>query len=177
MLLTAAPRRAEGEVRASRAAEPALRRLQRVHGNQAVRRMLAADADQPAPAATAAAIEVARGGGEALDPGARRSMEHGFGADFGSVRVHTGPQAAALSRALDARAFTTGSDVFFGESQYRPGTPSGRELIAHELAHVVQQGGAAPAGPLMVGSATDPAEREADAVARQIVAAEHEAGS
>src|SRR3954451_11440659 len=69
----------------------------------------------------------------------RRFMEARFGADFGDVRVHTGPAAAALCRALDARAFTLGRDVVFGAGQYAPARPAGRRLLAHELAHVLQQ--------------------------------------
>ena len=56
--------------------------------------------------------------------------------------MHTDDGAAALDRAVSARAFTTGSDIYFAHGEYRPGTPDGDELIAHEVAHVVQQRGA-----------------------------------
>jgi len=82
-----------------------------------------------------------RGRGSTLDGGVRQFMEPRFGADFSSVRVHTNPQADTLNRALSARAFTTGRDIFFRSGEYRPGSASGRELIAHELTHVVQQSG------------------------------------
>lgn len=91
----------------------------------------------------ARSIQSAKGGGQPLHDGVRSSMEQGFGADFGGVRVHTGGQADALNRSLNARAFTTGNDIFFGKGQYNPGSSGGQELIAHELTHTVQQGAAA----------------------------------
>ena len=90
----------------------------------------------------ARSIESAKGGGAPLHDGVRSSMERGFGADFGGVRVHTGGQADALNRSLNAKAFTTGKDIFFGNGEYNPGSTGGQELIAHELTHTVQQGGA-----------------------------------
>ncbi|WP_089810106.1 eCIS core domain-containing protein [Halogeometricum rufum] len=81
----------------------------------------------------------ASGGGEPIPPSVRAFFEPRFGRDFGHVRLHTGGRAAAASEALDARAFTYGSDIYFGANQYDSETSSGRELIAHELAHVEQQ--------------------------------------
>jgi hypothetical protein len=136
-----------------------------------VQRLLAGR-ESDAPASLAPSVErgigAARGGGAGLDGGARERMETAFGADFGGVRVHTGAEAGTLSRSLGARAFTTGSDVFFAQGEYRPGTESGDRLIAHELAHVVQQGGRAGAGPLTVGAPGDAHEREADAAASAV---------
>jgi len=66
-------------------------------------------------------------------------MEKAFGTGFSDVRMHTGPRAADLSQSLGARAFTVGNHVAFGAGEYQPGTPVGDALIAHELAHVVQQ--------------------------------------
>jgi hypothetical protein len=86
------------------------------------------------------------GGGKALEPHTRSEMERGIGADFSNVRVHTGAQASQLNRSISARAFTRGKDVFFAGGQYNPGSSAGKRLIAHELTHVVQQGGAAQAG-------------------------------
>lgn len=87
-------------------------------------------------------IESAKGSGQPLHDGVRSSMEGAFGADFSGVNVHTGPQSDALNRSLNARAFTTGKDIFFGKGQYNPGSSGGQELIAHELTHTVQQGAA-----------------------------------
>ncbi|MDQ4048465.1 MAG: DUF4157 domain-containing protein, partial [Actinomycetota bacterium] len=67
-------------------------------------------------------------------------------------------------------AFTVGSDVFFAAGEYRPGTPAGDELIAHELTHVVQQRGAPLSGPLTVSQPGDALEREAEALARDLPA-------
>lgn len=75
------------------------------------------------------------GNGSPLNPDTRRTMEQRFGADFGGVRVHRGPAADEANRALGARAFTRGSDVYLG----RGASPDDPELIAHELTHVVQQ--------------------------------------
>lgn len=91
-------------------------------------------------------IEQRRGQGQPLDRGMACAMGRYFESDFSRVRVHTGPEADTLNRSLNARAFTTGSDIFFGKEQYNPRSSSGQELIAHELTHVVQQGGAGAQG-------------------------------
>ena len=70
-------------------------------------------------------------------------MEDGFGADFSRVRVHTDGAANDVNRRIQAHAFTTGSDIFCGKGRYAPSSLGGQELLAHELAHVVQQGAAA----------------------------------
>ena len=85
-----------------------------------------------------------RAPGQPLDGGARAFMESRFGHDFGGVRVHTDSSAAASARAVGAQAYTVGQNVVFGEGRYAPGTAAGKTLIAHELAHVVQQQGAVP---------------------------------
>jgi hypothetical protein len=115
-------------------------------------------------------IEGARGAGKPLDSDVRRHMEGAFGADFSAVRVHDGDQADVLNRALSSRAFTTGTDIFFRRGDYDTAGSAGRELIAHELTHVLQQGGLQR--KLVVGGADDPAEREADDLARQVVSGE-----
>ncbi|MFW6063008.1 MAG: DUF4157 domain-containing protein, partial [Chloroflexota bacterium] len=94
-------------------------------------------------AATEQSIRQARGNGQRMPTSVRRSMERAFGADFGNVRVHTGSQSDRLNRAISARAFTTGSDIFFRQGAYDPHSRSGQQLLAHELTHVVQQGSAA----------------------------------
>lgn len=77
--------------------------------------------------------------GQLLDRGTRTFMEKRFAHDFSDVRVHTDPQAADSARAVNALAYTVGSDVVFGASGYQPQTNSGRRLLAHELTHVIQQ--------------------------------------
>jgi len=98
-------------------------------------------AGQPAVTSnTATDIRNSMTGGSPLPSGVRQFMEPRFRADFSNVKVHTSEQAARLSNRLDARAFTVGSHVFFGRDQFRPESEPGRELIAHELTHTIQQG-------------------------------------
>lgn len=92
-------------------------------------------------------------------------MEPRFEYDFSRVRVHTGAKAAESARAVNALAFTVGSDIVFGDGLYAPDTASGRKILTHELTHVVQQGGASPPGPILIGPADDPQERHAERVA------------
>ena len=80
-------------------------------------------------------------GGQKLDTGIQAKMESGTGHSFDNVRVHTDSKADALSSSLGARAFTTGTDIFFKQGQYNPGSDEGQKLIAHEATHVIQQGG------------------------------------
>jgi hypothetical protein len=157
-----------------------LLQLQRQYGNRYVQRMLIRARKETGDAVIDPAVELAiaraRGGGQGLDSGVRRQMEQAFGSDFGGVRVHTGPEAHALNKTLNAVAFTTGQDIFFRDSAYNPGSRPGKELLAHELTHVVQQGGPAVQGKLTLGPAGDRYEQEADLVAK-IVTADIEATS
>ncbi len=86
-------------------------------------------------------IESRRGGGSALPATVRRRLESGFGGSLADVRIHTDGEAARLSRAVSARAFTTGKDIFFGAGEFRPDTPEGEHVLAHEVAHTRQPGG------------------------------------
>ncbi len=108
-----------------------------------------------------------RGKGQPLPVDIARSMGEAMGVDLSDVRVHTGPEPAELARSVQATAFTQGSDIYFGADTYAPRTPSGQRLLAHELAHTAQRGGAdggVGVGPI-IGRAADPAEAEADRVA------------
>jgi hypothetical protein len=87
-----------------------------------------------------ASIERERGNGLPLSDVIRGPMERAFEADFSGVKVHTDTEADIMNRQLNARAFTTGQDIFFREGEYSPSSSSGQKLIAHELTHVVQQG-------------------------------------
>jgi hypothetical protein len=86
-------------------------------------------------------VGASAGAGRPLDPPTRSLMETTFGHDFGRVRIHADGEAAGAARSLDARAFSVGSHVVFGADEYRPASREGRRLLAHELAHVVQQSG------------------------------------
>lgn len=79
------------------------------------------------------------GAGEPLAPTTRNFFESRFGTSLRDVRIHTGDESARLNTDVSAQAFTLGNDIFFGSNQYQPDTVSGRHLIAHELAHVLQQ--------------------------------------
>jgi hypothetical protein len=112
-------------------------------------------------------INTSRGGGTSLDTGVQSRFSESLG-DLSDVRVHTDDRSDQLNRSVSARAFATGTDVFFARGEYSPGSASGDRLIAHELAHVVQQRGAPAGGPLTVSNPGDALETEADAVANQI---------
>jgi hypothetical protein len=84
-------------------------------------------------------LHTSLGSGATLSAQLRSRMESGFGANFANVRVHADTHAAQLSYELDAHAFTYGNDIFFGAGEFQPATPPGQRLLAHELAHVVQQ--------------------------------------
>jgi hypothetical protein len=98
------------------------------------------------PQATREARRGFAGNGVPLGGAQQSYFQARFGWDFGSVRVHAGPDAASAADRLGARAFTAGRDIAFGSGEYAPGTEDGQRLLAHELAHVVQQsrGGPAP---------------------------------
>ncbi len=88
-----------------------------------------------------AKIQRSRGGGQPLAGELRAKIENAFGANFSGVRVHTDSQSDLLNRSIQARAFTTGQDVFFRQGEYNPSNQGGQELLFHELTHVVQQNG------------------------------------
>lgn len=109
--------------------------------------------------------------GHTLDSGTRSFMESRFGHDFSGVRVHTDSRAAESARSVNALAYTVGRDVVFGTGQYQPEGMTGKRLLAHELTHVVQQGGKAPAkSSLVISPPATSAEREADDVSERILA-------
>ncbi len=86
-------------------------------------------------------LEANRGGGSPLPNETRAFMEPRFKADFSAVRVHADGQAADLSRSVQAQAFAHGNDIYFNEGKFSPGTDAGKQLLAHELTHTIQQGG------------------------------------
>jgi hypothetical protein len=120
-----------------------------IHETKAEKRIPPVKAKAPAPGhplnglgnqdAGRLLAEPGAGKGKALDSGARARMESGFGANFSRVRVHTDAETAKQAGQLDASAFTAGEHIGFAGGQYRPGTPFGDALLAHELAHVLQQ--------------------------------------
>jgi len=111
----------------------------------------------PAVAAdTQSSIRSKTSGGQPLSTEARSYMEPRFNADFSNVRIHSDPESAGLSNQLSARAFTYQNHVFFSRDQYQPGTSEGKQLLAHELTHTIQQGHAIQRSPQVTTTATPP---------------------
>jgi hypothetical protein len=81
-----------------------------------------------------------KGSGSTLDKSTRSEMESAFGADFGNVKIHTNSAAVNMSKDLHAQAFTHGSDIYFNEGKFNTSTAFGKNLLAHELTHTLQQG-------------------------------------
>lgn len=109
-----------------------------------------------------------RGKGSGVPDGIRGKMEAATGADLSHVRVHEGAEADTLNRQLTAKAFTTGSDIFLRADS----KPSDSQLMAHELAHVVQQSSgraSSGGGGMTAGAANDPLEAEADSLANAVL--------
>jgi len=155
--------------------EAALARVGSAVGNRGLSRIVGAMRDGEGILAgglvhpdVEAAIAAASGGGTRIHAGVAADVGGAYGQPLGDVRVHHDEHAAALSRAVSARAFTVGNDIFFGAGEYRPDSAGGRELVAHELAHVVQQRGAPNTGPLIVSQPGDTLEREAETAARNL---------
>lgn len=111
--------------------------------------------------------EVLDSPGERLDRTTRSFMESRFRHDFAGVRIHTGPRASESAHAVDALAYTVGRDIVFGAGAYAPSSAAGRRLLAHELAHTLQQQtpSAAVSSDLQVQPAAGAPEHNADAVA------------
>ena len=126
-------------------AQHSLLQLQQQYGNQYVQRVVElakqGNGQTEVNPEVETAIERQRSTGHGLDKQVQGQMESAFGVDFSSVRVHTGTEADSLNQVLQARAFTTGRDIFFRRGEYNPGSYQGKELLAHELTHVVQQTG------------------------------------
>jgi hypothetical protein len=163
--------------------------------NEASRQRNAARNREDGPAGDAGVPDAVRSiissPGRSIDEPIQREMETKMGADFGDVRIHTGPNAASAAESICAKAFTVGNHIAFNRGEYEPGTDGGKKLIAHELAHVRQQttgqvsllpkakretpdGGIIGDGvhiqpELKLSSPDDPAEKEAERIAEQVV--------
>ncbi len=142
-------------------------------GNRTVQRLLLqrqGDAPYTLDDETAGQIARERGNGAPLDSKLQMQMSDQLGFDLRSVRVHTSSAADALNQQINAKAFTTGQDVFFRSGAYNPQSTSGKELIAHELTHVVQQGSGEVQnqGGMTVNAPGDRFEQEADNVSKEV---------
>jgi Domain of unknown function (DUF4157) len=133
------------------------------------------DADHVEREAPRQVSDVLRAPGERLEPRVRAEMEARFAHDFANVRVHRDAASAGSARSLDADAYTVGPHVVFARGRYAPGTEPGKRLLAHELAHTMQQPSLAQAGPVVVSD--DAAlERDADVAAARGIAPALRAG-
>ncbi|MEO5564927.1 MAG: DUF4157 domain-containing protein [Chitinophagaceae bacterium] len=86
-------------------------------------------------------VSSSKGRGESMDDGTKSFMESRFGTDFNGVKIHNDTESIQMNRELSAKAFTVGSDIYFNEGQYQPHSSEGKNLLAHELTHTIQQGG------------------------------------
>jgi hypothetical protein len=168
---TAAAARTAAQVRGASATHPLLR-LQQAYGNRFVQQWVRSQRAARAGGGPGLQqdIQRARGGGQPLPGHVRAPMEQALAADFSHVRLHTDGEADRLSRGLSAQAFTTGQDIFLRRSQAGWASAAGRELIAHELTHVVQQRAVTPGAAPALGRPHDHHEREADSTARAVAA-------
>ncbi len=112
--------------------------------------------------------------GQPLDPEARRVLEPNFGYNLSTIRIHADDEADRLTSSVDARAFTSGSDIYFSHGAYQPSSPRGLHLLAHEATHVMQQqAGDVPGTPhesgLRVSDPTDEFERAAHRTADRLL--------
>jgi predicted secreted Zn-dependent protease len=133
------------------------------NGSKRLNRHESGDAPARAQEVNADVAAVTRGSGQSLDAETRAFMEPRFGFDFSRVRIHSDEQSAETAESVGARAFTFGSHVVFGRGHYAPQTTEGQHLIAHELAHVVQQGatgGGTVRQRSVIARAVDPSKAE-----------------
>lgn len=123
-------------------------------GNEPRKTRLTRDGRAAVSMVQPAVDDVLRSPGKPLDTPTKTFMERRLGYDFSRVRVHSDVNAAAAAQAVQARAFTFGRDVVFGAQEYRPGTTKGKQLLTHELVHVVQQAQSRPVVQRQVGGNT-----------------------
>ncbi len=142
---------------------PSVIHLQRAAGNASVAQLLGDENDAEASPVKEV---VGKGGGSSMDDATRGFMESRFGQDFGDVRIHTDSKASDSARSVNAQAYTVGSDIVFQSGKFQPDSNDGKQMLAHELTHVVQQrngpvsGSPAPGG-INISHPSDPFEQEA----------------
>ncbi|MEV6491927.1 DUF4157 domain-containing protein, partial [Actinoplanes sp. NPDC051633] len=154
--------------------EDGLSYLQSTGGNAMVLRLLRSGSGGGTADELAERLQGRLGSGENLAEDVRERFAPGLGAPLSDVRVHRDAAAADMAADVGAKAFTAGSDVFFGAGQYAPDTPQGAHLIAHELVHTTQP--AATGSGLTVSGPTDSAEVAAESAARTLTSGGHTTG-
>jgi hypothetical protein len=144
----------------------ALLSLQRLAGNASVSSLMGEEIEESSPVREV----VSSGGGVPLESSTRSDMESRLGHDFTDVRIHTGPKANESARAINAQAYTVGTNVVFQTGKFAPDTPTGMHTLAHELTHVVQQrngpvAGAPAPGGIRLSDPSDAFEQAAERTA------------
>src|SRR6266545_2269080 len=139
---------------------PALALLHRAIGNRAVGALIQRTRETPDSGLPREQPTGVDSPGRPLDMPVRRALEAGYRTDLSGVRIHTDEAAAGAAHSLGAKAFAVGNEIWFGRGQYRPRRQQGRYLLAHEVAHTIQQRGLQRTwtDPLRVGAPNDPAE-------------------
>ncbi len=121
-------------------AEETVQRMEAEEDEELIRTKEAPGAGPSLTAGSESAVQSLRGGGSPLTASERAFFEPRFGRSFEHVRIHHGPAADGAAKSINARAFTFGRDIAFAREEFRPGSPEGHRLMAHELAHTMQQG-------------------------------------
>ncbi len=85
-------------------------------------------------------LKKTKGGGNPMSKAIKLEMENAFGADFSTIRIHTDSNAVSMCQEMKAQAFTNGNDIYFNKGKYNPNSAAGKQLLAHELTHTIQQG-------------------------------------
>ena len=147
--------------------------VQRLAGNAGVSQLLQRD-EESGGAKSPVLDVVGKGGGQALDGGLRSEMEGRLGADFSDVKVHTDSKASDSARAVQANAYTVGNEIVMRQDRWSPSTSSGKETLAHELTHVMQQRagpveGASQGDGVSVSDPSDRFERAAESTAKTVM--------
>src|ERR1700733_3368902 len=136
-----------------------------------IQRKAERDANGVAEGADSAIATASSSSGQSLPGEIQRKFETSLGTDLSSVRVHTGGESQSAAHAVGAKAYTMGQDIHFGAGQYDPSSSAGEHLLAHEVAHTVQQQGGTSTrqNKLEVSGPQDAAEPEADQAADAMV--------
>ncbi len=151
---------------------PILQRVQRDYGNRASQQIVMRAQHRNAPQSEDTVDLDPSGPRQLLEQPLRAGLEAHFQADLSGVRIHSGPEAGQSAASIDALAYTSGRDVYFAPGKYAPSSRDGQRLLAHEVAHVVQQGSgrepavaAKSAHNVKIGPPDDPLETEAERAA------------
>jgi len=147
--------------------------VQRLAGNAGVSQLLQRDEDGGGAKSPVLDV-VGKGGGQALDGDLREEMEGRLGADFSDVKVHTDSKASDSARAVQANAYTVGNEIVMRQDRWSPSTSTGKETLAHELTHVVQQRagpveGTSQGDGVSVSDPNDRFERAAESTAKTVM--------